>query len=366
MQKQKGAALVTVLAFLTGAMIVGVSGMQSSLIDERLAGNYRASVLAQMAAEDMAGYIVEGKLKNNKKKDGWNKVEKEEFPENQNVLLQRHYFQCGRKSKSSPCQKAISSYENAKGSKNSLDSFYIARGQVLESSGNNAVAKHSIIVEKSVVGKICIFCNLIDFEGESVIAGEEEDSCGKKNRDDIESCKILGEGNVPRPYKAIENFISKYDSGEIPKEKVVISCDDGFNKDSSLKYVLCMEEEFEGEIGDKFDGLTIIVSGEKEEDDGEIEYDDGDVDDLKVKSSVNLNIISTGDIKLKGFGNNTLTGNFWSGDEVEFTGGATIVGGVVAVESIEFKGKTKVSGGLKINDESDSNEGDGDTIWFSH
>lgn len=54
MHKQKGAALVVVLALLAGAMIVGVSGMQGSLINERLAGNYRASVLAQMAAESGA------------------------------------------------------------------------------------------------------------------------------------------------------------------------------------------------------------------------------------------------------------------------------------------------------------------------
>jgi|AntDeeMinimDraft_5_1070356.scaffolds.fasta_scaffold12655_2 hypothetical protein len=53
--KQQGAALVIVLALMTGALVVGVSGMQSSLIDERLAGNYRASAQAQMNAEQAAG-----------------------------------------------------------------------------------------------------------------------------------------------------------------------------------------------------------------------------------------------------------------------------------------------------------------------
>lgn len=52
MSRQRGAALIVVLALLAGALIVGVSGMQSSLIDERLAGNYRASAQAQMNAEE--------------------------------------------------------------------------------------------------------------------------------------------------------------------------------------------------------------------------------------------------------------------------------------------------------------------------
>lgn len=51
MKQQQGAALVIVMALLAGALMLGMSGMQSALIDERLAGNYRASVQAQMTAE---------------------------------------------------------------------------------------------------------------------------------------------------------------------------------------------------------------------------------------------------------------------------------------------------------------------------
>ncbi|NYS60472.1 pilus assembly PilX family protein [Vreelandella salicampi] len=50
-QHQEGAALVIVLALLTGSLMIGVSGMNSALIDERLAGNYRASAQAQMTSE---------------------------------------------------------------------------------------------------------------------------------------------------------------------------------------------------------------------------------------------------------------------------------------------------------------------------
>lgn len=53
-KSQQGAALVIVMMLLAGAMMLGVSAMQSALIDERLAGNFRASALAQMSAESEA------------------------------------------------------------------------------------------------------------------------------------------------------------------------------------------------------------------------------------------------------------------------------------------------------------------------
>ncbi|MFG6139446.1 pilus assembly PilX family protein [Halomonas sp. B23F22_10] len=54
MKHQKGAALIVVLSLLTVSLMVGLSSMQSSMIDERLAGNYRALADAQMAAEKAA------------------------------------------------------------------------------------------------------------------------------------------------------------------------------------------------------------------------------------------------------------------------------------------------------------------------
>ncbi|PKG52527.1 hypothetical protein [Halomonas sp. MES3-P3E] len=55
--KQRGAALVIVMALLSGALVLGVSGMNSALIDERLAGNYRASVEAQMNSDSLMSDI---------------------------------------------------------------------------------------------------------------------------------------------------------------------------------------------------------------------------------------------------------------------------------------------------------------------
>src|SRR5690554_704483 len=54
MNKRLGAALVVVLALLAIALMVGLSMMQSSQLDERLAGNYRAQADAQMGAEKAA------------------------------------------------------------------------------------------------------------------------------------------------------------------------------------------------------------------------------------------------------------------------------------------------------------------------
>lgn len=59
MKQQQGAALVIVMALLAGALMLGMSGLQSALIDERLAGNYRASVQAQMNAEEIAAILTE-------------------------------------------------------------------------------------------------------------------------------------------------------------------------------------------------------------------------------------------------------------------------------------------------------------------
>lgn len=56
-QYQQGAALIIVLALLSGSLMIGISGMNSALIDERLAGNYRASVQAQMNSDSMMSEI---------------------------------------------------------------------------------------------------------------------------------------------------------------------------------------------------------------------------------------------------------------------------------------------------------------------
>ena len=59
MNSQRGAALVAVMSILTVALMLGITGMQSSAINERLAGNYQSASNAQMIAESGAAYGME-------------------------------------------------------------------------------------------------------------------------------------------------------------------------------------------------------------------------------------------------------------------------------------------------------------------
>lgn len=59
MKPQKGAALVVVLSLLTVSLMVGLSGMQTSQIEERLSGNYRAQADAQMNAERAVSFMLD-------------------------------------------------------------------------------------------------------------------------------------------------------------------------------------------------------------------------------------------------------------------------------------------------------------------
>src|SRR5690554_5618810 len=59
MKQQRGAALVVVLSLLSISLMVGVSSMQASHVNERLAGNYRGSSQAQMNAERAASELFD-------------------------------------------------------------------------------------------------------------------------------------------------------------------------------------------------------------------------------------------------------------------------------------------------------------------
>jgi len=59
MKRQNGAALVVVLSLLAISLMVGLSSMQSSQVDERLAGNYKAQADAQMNAERAVSFMLD-------------------------------------------------------------------------------------------------------------------------------------------------------------------------------------------------------------------------------------------------------------------------------------------------------------------
>src|SRR5690554_3656499 len=66
-KKQSGAALIVVLSLLTISLMVGLSSIQSSQIDERLAGNYRAQSQALMHAESSVSQIFSEILEKDKR-----------------------------------------------------------------------------------------------------------------------------------------------------------------------------------------------------------------------------------------------------------------------------------------------------------
>ncbi|WP_030071164.1 pilus assembly PilX family protein [Halomonas alkaliantarctica] len=56
--QEQGVALVVVMGLLASAVVVGAISVQSALVEERLASNYRAATLAQMRAEIAAAQAV--------------------------------------------------------------------------------------------------------------------------------------------------------------------------------------------------------------------------------------------------------------------------------------------------------------------
>src|SRR5690554_4633754 len=60
MKRQNGAALIVVLSLLTISLMVGLSSIQSSQIDERLAGNYKTQSELQMVAEKAVSKALSG------------------------------------------------------------------------------------------------------------------------------------------------------------------------------------------------------------------------------------------------------------------------------------------------------------------
>ncbi|WP_447554092.1 PilX N-terminal domain-containing pilus assembly protein [Vreelandella sp. EE22] len=56
--RQQGAALVVVMVVLASALMLGIVGVQSALVDQRLAANYHAALKAQMRAESAAAHAL--------------------------------------------------------------------------------------------------------------------------------------------------------------------------------------------------------------------------------------------------------------------------------------------------------------------
>lgn len=58
MKSERGIILFIVMVLLSGSAMIGMAALQSSLVDERLAGNFRVSVQAQMTAESTLAALL--------------------------------------------------------------------------------------------------------------------------------------------------------------------------------------------------------------------------------------------------------------------------------------------------------------------
>lgn len=91
MKHQKGAALIVVLSLLVVSLMLGLSSMQSSQIDERLAGNYKSSSQAQMNSEKGVSEFYSW-LSNKVSNSGWPEEDEQDAWKN-NVFLSMDGYQ---------------------------------------------------------------------------------------------------------------------------------------------------------------------------------------------------------------------------------------------------------------------------------
>ncbi|MGS2742349.1 pilus assembly PilX family protein [Halomonas sp. LS-001] len=64
MNAQRGVALVIVMVMLASAVMIGLSAMHATLLDDKQAASYRAMALVQMASEDAAVELLASPVHN--------------------------------------------------------------------------------------------------------------------------------------------------------------------------------------------------------------------------------------------------------------------------------------------------------------
>ncbi|MYL24972.1 hypothetical protein GLV89_14420 [Halomonas alkaliantarctica] len=381
--KQQGAALVIVLVLLAGSLMIGISGMNSALIDEQLAGNYRATALAQMAAEDMAGYIrinyppPRNASDIKEKVDGWEvmKVAAVGFPENTEVSMQRSYFECvtapaSDSSNEAACREAYYYEDNEWLTESTLSvPFYIARGQVLEGEDGDAISEHLIVVSQVAGGggSSPVYENLpeglfdysllvggaltinggADIPGAVRVAGSYK---GNKNKDNIGS--IVANDN--------SEIISDYGPGGLnPSNGFIEEIRNALGYEESGSQ--CLESEEYNVVYcygnadldlNNIEGKSVVVEG---------------VANLKgkVDSEESTVIIAGGNADFKGMGGNRFKGFVWSGGSLVFSGqgGTQYEGSFISAGSSTFNGGLNLDF-LPFEDEAPGSGGGGGYVWL--
>lgn len=345
--KQQGAALVIVMALLAGAMTLGLSGMQTALVDERLAGNYRAATQAQMNAEKIASELL-------------NDVG--EFYDSSDAI------DCAKFKDAYPADRSYQGFAQI-GSLEESGRFVSCEGVTNErlfliegvvGDIENPLARHILTVgqiePEGGGGEVPLPEQL---SGYALMAGGAVDGITPSSDVDGRYADNLGPQQVPDPRgehssdESRTGFIASVRSKALNGDSdTVEACNtQGVQsaKSSKTKYVYC-SLGFTGNIDSTLDGLTVVS--------------ETSISNLNVKENAKVSLVSGDSISLKGFGNNQIRGALWAAGSISLKGRSNVVGGIYANGAVDFSGKTSLEG----DDESLSNASGGSQpsyVWDS-
>ncbi|XKF14374.1 pilus assembly PilX N-terminal domain-containing protein [Halomonas sp. BLK-85] len=346
-ERQKGVALVLVMSLLAGGMIVGVSGMNASYIDERLAGNYRATSKAFTGAENaVSSGLIDFSPDTNYSRKQISKMTLDEFKEiasdDQCSDRVNCFFYTGE-----DFVAGLGSFLG--GAETSLAvSDYVFAGVERKSSGFGVLSGDDIEIDNN---SNFDFTGALHANGEFELEKEKKFSCNGICTDESDGRDV----DLPSfdfdayfdGYKEKDEFVDlgdddcELEEGDV-SEGGVYYCDDDltFSKGEYKNATVVAEGDIYFDKNTIFRNMTLISKGEVES---------GDTVDI-----VDSFIIAKEEIELEFRGNDNSSGWFYSQDEVEIelrgsAGlfiGSIIAQGEVDIEtkgSKEFKFKRPVS-----------------------
>lgn len=361
MYKQQGAALVIVMALISSGLMVGVSGMNASLVDERLAGNYRAIAEAQMGAESAASEslssdnetdfwesdsgeycydIINYDYDERTDLDWYNFFEKTNDNDNENEN-ENKYEVLG---KSIRCENdgrvvALSwgivalSWVDFLSSGNLESEFFLMYNldqeePPIESSGKGLFLSNGKI---EIKGNTKNFGNLsTDDEVVPRIHSNASDPDIHNSLKDNSEIKITSKEemtlNVPDPSSSGSGYVDAIFSG---KENFshLGSCDLSDILNSSENIILCNGDingnlKKDDDLGDKI----IVVAGSI------------DINPHSKSEIDNTSFIVSESVNFKGMGGSGIAGLIWAGGEVDIKGNSVFTGSIISQGSIKLNG----------------------------
>ncbi|MCE8017896.1 hypothetical protein HOP62_17590 [Halomonas sp. MCCC 1A17488] len=349
MKQQRGAALVVVLSMLAGSLMLGLSGMQSSQIDERLAGNYKAAAEAQMGAEKAisAGWGENGSAVSVSDFDATRtRAEVEAFSWSEFTTL-------GDISANSCSGNIVCHYYLLR---DGSDYFIAGRGAVV-SAGNLAAVSQPVFARVEFTpGPNPAFTNgllsadYIEVTGQSSVIGNVHSN----GYVDIS----LRSGSEATVTDGTDMMVEVPLPGARPEGEDISACDTEPERHCYKSYDPTVFDEYEAREGAMLtcnvsidtlnDGDTVFCDGDLEVQGGSVDTDrvtlvatgnvtmNGATSSGGVESEIGLFVIAGQDIVFNGSTDNY--GVFWAGGYVRQNGSSSLYGAIVAGTYIRSNG----------------------------